>query len=153
MELHDKLNQYKRFSHLIKKIMDCIDEYIPIDDVHQLDRVVVFDKNLNEKYPYAGGMYYLKKNDEPAFIELYMEELLNGIPRCIPRVGYCIKYSILRMLLHEIGHHVNRKYAYERDRDRWESESSKYAMQYLWDIYGYQMYIFLTLGSIAKQVN
>lgn len=150
MKLQNNLNQYSRFFQLIQWSMECIDKHIPIEDVYMLDRVVVLDKNISENYPDAGGIYYHELEGEPAFVELYMEEIISGIPRFLPRIDCFIKYSILKMLLHEVGHHVNKECVHLEDREQWEYEASKYEMKYLWKIYGYKMYIFLTLGTISK---
>jgi hypothetical protein len=128
-----------------------VNKHIPNRDMQAIDKFVILDRNENNESPNAGGMYFLKREKNPAYVELYIEQILNGIPQFVPKFGMFFKYSIIRMILHEIGHHVNSQYAYEKDIDAWEKHSKIYTTRYLWKIYGLWMYIFLTLGSINNK--
>jgi len=130
---------------------DCVrvtKKHILSKDIENIGRIIFLSENKRINYHNAGGMYFLQRENNPAYIELYLQQIINVIPAWLPRQGIFLKYSIVRMILHEIGHHVNVRYAYERNRVAWERASEQYANRYLWKIYGLWMCLFLTIGSI-----
>jgi len=148
MKIINKLSKYSNYFSTFRHCIKVVDKHIPGKDTQGVGTLVLMDKTISETHKRSGGMYFLERDNMPARIELYLEQLINSIPEFVPKLGIFVNYSIVRMLLHEIGHHVNQKYAYEKDEAGWEESAGEYALKYLWKIYGFWMYVFLTLGSL-----
>ncbi len=140
----------------IKRIQVCVDavlKHVPDQDLQGIEKLIVIENREKEAYNDAGGMYYLERDGRPAFIELYLKQIVSKIPKFVPRTWIFFNYSIINMLLHEIGHHVHREFALTREGEKWEMAAGQYAYRQLWDIYGFWMVIFLTIGSINRIIN
>lgn len=152
MKIESYLHTYIKYSKIANQCAGIVKKHIPNEDIKKIEKIILLDRNESSDYVYAGGMYFLKREDNPAYIELYIEQILQEIPKFVPKVGVFLKYAIAKIILHEIAHHVNRKYAYERNSSEWEKSSSGYTIKHLWLMFGKWMYVFLTIGSINELI-
>lgn len=153
MKIENRLVEYNRYHRNICACIATICKHSRSEDIQYLDKIVLLDSHDSINYKHVGGMYFLKRNSNPAYIEVYVKQLVHGMPKFVPKFWIFMQYSFARLILHEIGHHVNKKFAYERNREEWERTASEYEFSQLWKIYGLWMYIFLTMGSFDKRIN
>lgn len=153
MKIENKLAKYKKYYKNVCISIAAICKQIPDENIQAIDKIVLLDSHENVNYKHVGGMYFLKRDSNPAYIEVYVKELIYGMPKGIPKAWIFLNYSFARLILHEIGHHVNQNYAYERNSDEWELTANKYGFKQLWKIYGLWMYIFLTISSIDNRLH
>lgn len=153
MKIESKLSKYNNYVKIFVRCIETVNKYISNIDTQGLSTIALLDSNERNKYHNTGGTYFLERDNIPPHIELYVEEILKGMPKFVPKSGIFLRYAAIKMILHEIGHHVNRRYAYERNNKEWEKSSDTYTLKYLWRIYGLWMYIFLTIGSIENKLK
>ncbi len=55
----------------------------------------------------SGGLYHQKWKGEPAWIELFVDNLLSGGPQILLRVALVRDIALGETLYHEIGHHIH----------------------------------------------
>ena len=146
MLIEDKTD--KTFFEIVKESCSLVSNYIPKSDLEKIEKLVILNQNKDSEYKESGAMYYLEKGNTPALIEIYPLVIFEAMPKFLPRNNFFKRYSIVRLLLHEIGHHVYRKYAYKRDKRNWEGAAYQYMNQYVWKIYKFWNILFRLAGQI-----
>jgi len=53
------------------------------------------------------GLYHQRWKAEPAWIELYVNNIYNGLPKFVARVPFLRELVLAKVLFHEIGHHIH----------------------------------------------
>src|SRR3989338_9370711 len=93
------------FEKLVRVSINKIISILQDNELEGLSEVVLLNECPREECKKAGGLYYSKSDNQSAYIELYPPIIINAIPKFLPRVKYFKIYAIIRMFLHELGHH------------------------------------------------
>ena len=78
----------------------------------------------------CAGWYVEKWNNEPAHIELLVDNNFDGYPAWILKIGFISAVAFSRTLFHELGHHIHKTQApehFEREdvADKWKRRVSR----------------------------
>ena len=87
------------------------------------------------------GLYHRKWKNEPAWIEIFVDNLCAGWPIWVLRIPPCRDIAFAEVLFHELGHHIHKTRAPEYDEredvaEKWERQLTHI---YLWPKYWYIM--------------
>lgn len=98
------------------------------------------------------GQYHQKWKSEPAWIELWVDNILRHWPRAMLRLSFFRDLAVSDTLFHEIGHHVHYTLAPEHKEkedvaEKWERRLNRY---YYRRRYWYLFPLFLLLWLIVK---
>ena len=130
-----------------KFIEDCLNsvlKIIPENDLNGVEEILILDECPDGEYSWAGGFYNAKHDSTPASIELYPPKIIAGQPFFLPKTKFFKKYSIIKMFLHELGHH---KYGISSLETR-EREAQEYMLSHLKKMYGNWIYFFDFLAKL-----
>lgn len=117
---------------------------IPDRELIGIQKILLLDKCPDEQYKYAGGFYCSSEGRRDVYIELYPPKIIEAIPKFLPRIKFFKEYSIVRMFLHELGHH----HCNISDIKNREISANEYMDKYLWKIYGRWNVFFKLMGDI-----
>ncbi|MHC4563183.1 MAG: hypothetical protein ACYS8X_10480 [Planctomycetota bacterium] len=98
------------------------------------------------------GVYHQKWNGEPAWIEIYVDNLVAPLSPLVRKVRFFREFAFADTVFHEIGHHIHRtqapKYAEREDvAEDWEKRLSRtFFMRRYW----YLVPLFFVLAIITK---
>ena len=78
----------------------------------------------------CAGWYVEKWNNEPAHIELLVDNNFDGYPAWILKIGFISAVAFSKTLFHELGHHIHKTQVpehFEREdvADKWERRVSR----------------------------
>ena len=139
----------KHLGKLVEEALGPLFLVVPKEDLNGIDKILLLDKCSDAEFSWAGGFYCKPPNGESAYIELYPSKIINAQPVFLPRIKFFKKYSIIKMFLHELGHH---KTGIENLEKR-ENEAEKYMLSYLKRIYGNWVYLFDFMARINDVFN
>lgn len=151
IKIEDKTRLH--YKKLVEDSLKTIFLILPKEDLEGIDKVLLLDKCQDKDFEWSGGFYRSAKNGNLAYIELYPEKILKGIPFFLPRLHFFKRYSIVRMFLHELGHHNSWD---QNDLSTIEPMADKYMFLYLKKIYGIWnsfFYFFGFLDTVLKNCN
>lgn len=137
-------NTGKRWDKFIEICLEHVLEAIPNEDINGIEKIIILDECPDKDYYWAGGFYNAPHDDIPASIELYPSKIISAQPSFLPKTNFFKKYSIIKLFLHELGHH--RYWTQEVEKREYMAE--RYAIKYLIKLYGKWVYFFDFLGSI-----
>ena len=114
-------------------------------------------KARGRKVPVArcGGFYHEKWRGEPAWIQLLLDNILEGVPKRMLRIPLLRDVPLTEALFHELGHHIHKTQAPQHKEpedvaDDWKKRLSR---QYLRRRYWYLMPLFFVLRFVLKPVG
>ena len=98
------------------------------------------------------GWYVGKWNNQPARIELVIDNILYDFPGLLLKFGFFLDMVISSTLFHEIGHHIHETQAPEHSEredvaDKWKYRLTK---KYFWKKYWYMMLLIFPFKDIIK---
>lgn len=132
-----------------KFVEDCLKSIfivVPEKDLDGIEKVLILDKCPDTEYSWAGGFYNARHGAMPASIELYPPKIIAAQPNFLPKVNFFKKYSIIKMFLHELGHHK----CGISDLGERERKAQEYMLLYIKKIYGSWIYLFDLLARIDE---
>lgn len=135
-KIEDKTSQH--FGKLVEDALEKAFSVIPNEDLKKIDKILLLDECEDEEFKWTGGFYCLGHDGLPTLIELYPPKIIAAKPFFLPKTNFSKKYSIVKMFLHELGHH---KYGIQ-DMGKREAEADKYMLFYLLKLYGGWVYFF-----------
>lgn len=142
IKIEDKTTAH--YKNLVEEALNSVFSIVPAEDILGIEKIVLLDKCPNSKFEWAGGFYYSSRNDEGAIIELYPPKILSAKPFFFPKTKFSNKYSIVKMFLHELGHHKTGNL----DLQNREFKAQNYMLTYIQKIYGNWIYFFDFLARI-----
>lgn len=143
IRIEDKTTAH--YKDLVKEALNSVSSVVPPEDFVGIEKIVLLDECPNPEFKWAGGFYYSSCSNESAIIELYPPKVLSAKPSFFPKIKFSKKYSIVKMFLHELGHHN----LWDEDRpETKEMLADKYMVSYLQKIYGNWIYFFDFLARI-----
>ena len=98
------------------------------------------------------GLYYRKQNNKKAYIELFVDNILNNFSGKVIRISFFKNVAFSKVLFHEIGHHIHftQKPMY-KDRemvaDKWGIILSR---RYLGKKYWYLIPVYFLIKVLVK---
>ncbi len=137
------------YKNLVREALSSVFSIVPAEDFTGIEKIVLLDECPNSKFNWAGGFYYSSCNDKGAIIELYPPKILSAKPFFFPRTKFSNGYSIVKMFLHELGHHKTGNL----DSQNRELQAQNYMLTYIQKIYGYWIYFFDFLARIGDLIN
>lgn len=147
LRIEDKTSEH--FEKLIEDSLALVFLKIPKEDLQGIEKILLLDECPDKVFKRSGGFYCAAHDEAPAYIELYPQKIIEGIPFLLPKIRFFKKYSIVRMFLHELGHHNY----WKEDMNKKEEEANKYMLSYLWKIYGAWNYFFNFMGLLGDTVR
>jgi len=98
------------------------------------------------------GLYYQKWQNEPAWIEVFVDNVCQGWPSWLLRIPFFRDLAFADVVFHELGHHIQKTQVPEfRERedvaDKW---SKRLSHHYFWRRYWYLMPLLFGLSFILK---
>ena len=93
----------------------------------------------------CAGWYVEKWNNEPAHIELVVDNIFDGYPAWALKIGFIVDVAFSRTFFHELGHHIHKTQApehFEREdvADKWKRRLSK---KFFWKRYWHFLLLIL----------
>lgn len=147
LKIEDKTTEH--FGKLVEEALELVSFSVPEKDLGGIEKILLLDECGDVEFNWAGGFYRKSPDGQSAYIELYPSKIINAQPVFLPRIKFFKKYSIIKMFLHELGHH---KAGIENLEER-EIEAEKYMLSYLKKIYGNRIYLFDFLAKIDRSKN
>ena len=142
VKIEDKTT--KRFGRRVEDALKLILSVMPKESLSGIDKILLLDECPDKEFKYAGGFYCMAHNGQSAYVELYPPKILNAMPFFLPRLKFFVNFSIIKMFLHELGHHT---YGIENRQER-EIEAQRYMIRHLKNLYGKWIYFFDFMGII-----
>jgi len=139
----------KGWKELVELCLKSVLSVIPGEDLEGVKELLILDECPDKKFKWAGGFYNAAHDSMPASIELYPPKILEAQPFFVPKIIFFNKYSIIKMFLHELGHH---KYGI-LDISTREKKADEYLLTYLTKLYGRWVYFFDFLGTIDRLIR
>jgi len=98
------------------------------------------------------GLYHQKWQNEPAWIEVFVDNICQGWPSWLLRIPFLLDLAFADMVFHELGHHIQKTQVPEfKERedvaDKWSKRLSRH---YFWRRYWYLMPLLFGLAFILK---
>ncbi len=102
----------------VKKTFHVLLEYVPLEDLAHLESIVLTNtaalsrkrkrKRRSSRAPLSDvlGRCYQRWKDQPAYIELYVDNILGDVSWYDLRLPMFRNLMFAKILYHEIGHHV-----------------------------------------------
>lgn len=134
----------KHFGPLVEEALKTLFCVIPEQEIKGIDKILLLDECPDKDFRWAGGFYRAAYKEFPAYIELYPIKIINAKPFFLPKTKFSKKYSITKMFLHELGHHI---YGIKNLKER-EKQADGYMVFYLKKLYGNWIYFFDLMGKI-----
>lgn len=147
IKIEDKTTNH--FGKLVEDALKIAFPVIPKEDLDGIDKILLLDECPDEEFKETGGFYCASHEGHPNYIELYPPKIINAKPFFFPKTNFSKKYSILKMFLHELGHHK----CGIKDMDEREIEAEKYSLFYLKKIYGWWIYFFDFIARIDEAIR
>lgn len=144
LQIEDKTT--KHYKQLVEEAIRPLFSIIPTEDLKNIEKIVLFDECPEVGFKWAGGFYYSAYNGKGAIIELYPPKILAAEPFFVPKTRFSAKYSIVKMFLHELGHHKTGNL----DSQSREFKAQEYMVKYIKKIYGVWIYFFDFLAKIEN---
>lgn len=135
----------KHYGTLVQDSLKRLFPILPPIDIEGIEKILLLDKCPDPDFEWCAGFYRASKDRNLAYIELYPEKIINGIPRFLPKIYVFKKYSIVRMFLHELGHH---NLWDKNNPSKKEAMADKYMLFYIDKFYGYYNIFFNFMGFI-----
>lgn len=159
----DKNNVFFNVNNPVNKYLDYVPgkykyglKYVIIADSLQLSRSQSRQKILSngKKVLIADckGLYYRRTREEPARIELFVNNIINNVPIWCLRIHLIRDMLFASILYHELGHHVHRTLYPEHSdpesvAERWRKIFFK---RFMFRNYWYLLPILLLMALIIK---
>jgi len=89
----------------IERLIKILLTKVPQEHLIGLDTITLVDKVSHGKNQKAGGLYWQKREQEPAKIEIGVNTIYNGMPMLVFYLPFIAKFMLASVLYHEIGHH------------------------------------------------
>ena len=86
---------------LVRKLL----HKIPSDHLLGLGSIILVDQVTHKRDQKSGGLYWQRKGNELAKIEIGIATIYKGMPRFIFFLPFITKFMLANVLYHEIGHH------------------------------------------------
>lgn len=147
IKIEDKTT--KHYKTLVEDAIAPVFSIIPIEDLKDIEKIVLSDECPKSEFKWAGGFYYSGYNGKGAVIELYPPKILATKPFFVPRIKLFNKYSIVKMFLHELGHHKMGN----QDLQNMEFKAQEYMIMYIKKMYGNWIYFFDFLARIDDSIR
>ena len=98
------------------------------------------------------GLYHRKWLNNPAWIEIFVDNVLAEWPTWVIRIPLCRDIAFSRVLFHELGHHIHRTQApeYKEREDVADKWKVKLNSHYIRRRYWYLVPLFYLLARILK---
>ncbi len=98
------------------------------------------------------GLYHQKWQNEPAWIEVFVDNVCQGWPSWLLRIPFFRDLAFADVVFHELGHHIQKTQVPEfKERedvaDKWSKRLSRH---YFWGRYWYLMPLLFGLAFILK---
>jgi len=143
LEIEDKTT--KGFIKLVEGALKPVFSIIPAEDLRGINKILLLDECEDEEFKLTGGFYCAAHDNQTStYIELYPPKIIDAKPFFVPKTNFSKKYSIVKMFLHELGHH---KCGIKNMKTR-EIEADKYMLLYLKKLYGKWIYLFDFMARI-----
>lgn len=129
-------------------------DYINLTNTDALNRKYRRKKTKSRKRKVSlnncEGWYVEKWGDQPAHIDLLIDNIYFDYPNWLLRVGFISDIALSPTFFHELGHHIHKTQKPEHDEredvaNRWGSRLSK---QYFWKRYWHIMILILPLKPL-----
>lgn len=142
LEIEDKTTEH--VGKFVREALKSVFSVIPKDDFDGIVKILLLDECPDKGFNWAGGFYRLADDGYHASIELYPPKIIAAIPSFLPKIKYFKRFSIIKMFLHELGHH---KFGIKNLKER-EINTEKYTLLNLKKIYGRRVYFFDFMDTI-----
>jgi hypothetical protein len=103
---------------------------VPKDHLVGLGTIILVDQVTNKRNQKSEGLYWQRKGQELAKIEISVNEIYKGMPRCIFYLPFISKFMLAKVLYHEIGHHYQYSTHGIKNKE-YENFAEKYKKQML----------------------
>ena len=151
----------------IRKAIERIVKTIPSQNLSGLHSIVLTNSSSlsraqkrkkvrsgNKKYylKECPGLYFCKRQNEPAYIQINIENILSYYPSCIRLSRFATDLILSKFLFHEIGHHINETQVtgHKDNEGAAEEWSKKLTHKYIWRKYWYVMILLLPFRGVIN---
>lgn len=119
---------------------------IPQEHLIGLGAIILSDQLSQNRV--AEGLYWPKKDREPAKIGMALGTIYKGVPKIVFYLPFVAKFMLARVLFHEIGHHYQRHVHGVKKKDA-ESFAEKYKKQMLKQTFSYLRLLLLPISPLV----
>jgi hypothetical protein len=128
--------ELSRFSFNMELALERILHYVPKIDIIGLDHIYITDlpERWKKHLENSSGAYYMKQNNHPAHIELFIKKLFSNVnnPDSLNKMLPFQYIGIAHTVYHEIGHHIEhiRSHGITKKHKEIFSDSYAYKLSY-----------------------
>lgn len=93
-----------RAGRLVRRLLASV----PPADLVDLGQIVLTDRVASPRGEPAGGLYWPKRHQRAARIEIGLRTVYDGVPRLVLCLPFIPRVMLARVLFHELAHHHQR---------------------------------------------
>ena len=125
---------------------------------HKRRRSKTYLRKVKVKIKECLGLYHQKWNREPAWIELFIDNIYDGVPKFVLFIPFFRELILAQVLHHEIGHHIHytKIPEFKEKEDVAEKWTGKLFNYYFWHTYWYilgPLYPFLKIYKYRRKIR
>jgi hypothetical protein len=120
---------------------------IPQEHLIGLSAIILTDQLSQNKH--AEGLYWPKKEREPAKIGMALGMIYKGVPNFVFYLPFITKFMLASVLYHEIGHHYQRHVHGVKKKEQ-ESFAEQYKKQMIKQTFSYLRPFLLPISPLVS---
>lgn len=115
----------------------------------------VWSREVKRQASDARGLYHRASPGKAASIELFVDRVLEGLPRVVQLVPFVRDILLAKVLFHELGHHIHRTLSRQAGEaeDIAEEWARKMMARYVRRRYWYAIPLILLTGFVSRRMR